>query len=61
MNTIIGHLNVKSMRKKFVLVKDVIKSRDVFLVPKSKLDSTVLVSQDHMFQDLKNLGEIEID
>ena len=49
------------MRKKFVLVKDVIKSKDVFLVPNSKLESTVLVNQDHMLQDLKNLGEIEID
>ena len=34
-NTIIGHLNINSFRKKSVFVKDIIKLFDVFLVPES--------------------------
>ena len=37
-NTIIGHLNINSFRKKFVFIKDIITLFDVFLVSESKLD-----------------------
>ena len=39
-NTIIGHLNINSLRNKFVFVEDIIKLFDVFLVSESKLDHT---------------------
>ena len=48
------------MRNKFVLVENIIKAFNIFLISESKLDSTFrLIS--FMLQDLNNLGEIEID
>ena len=38
LNTIIGHLNINSMRNKFVLVENIIKVFDIFLISESKLD-----------------------
>ena len=47
-NTIIGHLNINSLRNKFVFVEDIIKLFDVFLVSESKLDHTFLSNQFRM-------------
>ena len=48
------------MRNKFVLIENIIKAFDIFLISESKLDCTFrLIS--FMLQDLNNLGEIEID
>ena len=36
----VGHLNVNSIRNKFVLAENIIKTFDLFLIAESKLDST---------------------
>ena len=38
-NTITGHLNVNSFRKKFVFAEEIIQVFDIFLVSESKLDN----------------------
>ena len=40
LNTMIGHLNINSVRNKFVLVENIIKAFDIFLISESKLDCT---------------------
>ena len=45
LNTIIGHLKVNSMRNKFVLVENIIKTSDIFRISESKLDCTFPLSQ----------------
>ena len=44
-NTIIGHLNISSLRNKFVFFKDKLKLFDVFLFSESNIDHTFLSSQ----------------
>ena len=39
-NLIIGHLNINSVRNKFEMIAEIIKDFDIFLISKSKLDST---------------------
>ena len=55
----IGHLNINSMRSKFVLAENNIKAFDIFLISESKLVCTFPLNQ--FLQDLNNLDEIEID
>ena len=51
---IIGHLNINSIRNKFVLVENVIKAFDIFLISESKIAYFCFM--------LQNLNiEIEID
>ena len=45
LNTIIGHLSINSMRNKFVLVENIIKAFDIFLISESKLDCTFPFNQ----------------
>ena len=45
---VIGHLNTNSMRIKFVLVENIIKAFDIFLIPEPKLDYTFLLNQFHI-------------
>ena len=45
LNTIIGHLNIDSMRNKFVLVENFIKAFDIFLISESKLACTFRFNQ----------------
>ena len=46
LNTIIiDHLNINSMRNKFVLVENIIKAFDIFLISESKLDCTFPLNQ----------------
>ena len=40
LNTIIGQLDISSMRNKYVLVEDIIKVFGIFLISESKLDCT---------------------
>ena len=47
LNTIIGHLNINSMRNKFVLVQNIIKAFHIFLISESKLDCTFTLNQFH--------------
>ena len=42
---IVGHLNVNSIRNKYILAESVIKSFDVFLIAESKLASTFPMNQ----------------
>ena len=44
-NTIIGHLNISSLRNKFVFVKDKLRLLDVFLFSESNLEHTFPSSQ----------------
>ena len=39
-NTIIGHLDVNSLKNKFVFAQDLIRDFDIFLISESKLDDT---------------------
>ena len=39
-NTIIGHLNINSLRNKFAFALDLIRDFDIFLILESKLDDT---------------------
>ena len=45
LNTIIGYLNINSLRKKFVLVENVIKAFDIFVILESELDCTFPLNQ----------------
>ena len=48
LNTIIGDLNINSIRNKFVLVENIIKAFDIFLISESKLDCTFPLNQFHI-------------
>ena len=48
LNTIIGHLNINSLRNKFVLVENIIKAFDIFLISESRLDCTFPLNQFHI-------------
>ena len=59
---IVGHLNINSIRNKFILAESIVKAFDLFLISESKLDSTFSMSQFHIFefsffrQDLNRFG-----
>ena len=44
-NTIIGHLNINSIRNKFDTLDNVVKAFDIFLISESKLDNTFPINQ----------------
>ena len=44
-NTIIGHLNINSIRNKFDTLDNVVKAFDIFLISESKLDNTFPLNQ----------------
>ena len=45
LKTIIGHLDINSMRNKFVSVDNIIKAFDISLIPESMLDYTFLFNE----------------
>ena len=46
---IVGHLNINSIRNKFILAESIVKAFDLFLILESKLDSTFPTNQFHIF------------
>ena len=42
---IVGHLNIDSIRNKFIFAESVVKAFDLFLISESKLDSTFSMNQ----------------
>ena len=44
-----GHLNVNSIRNRFILAESIVKAFDLFLISESKLDSTFSMNQFHIF------------
>ena len=46
---IVGHLNINSIRNKFIFAESIVKAFDLFLVSESKLDSTFPMNQFHIF------------
>ena len=44
----VGHLNINSIRNKFILAETILKAFDVFLISVSKLDSTFPMNQFHI-------------
>ena len=44
-NTIIGHLNINSVRNKFDPLDNIVKAFDIFLISESKLDNTFPIYQ----------------
>ena len=46
---IVDHLNINSIRNKFILVESIVKAFDLFLISESKLDSTFPMNQFHIF------------
>ena len=46
---IVGHLNINSIRNKFILAESMVKTFDLFLISESKLDSTFPTIQFHIF------------
>ena len=44
-----GHLNINSIRNKFIFAESIVKAFDLFLISKSKLDSTFPMNQFHIF------------
>ena len=44
-NTIIGHLNINSVRNKFDNLHNLVKAFDIFLFSESKLDNTLPINQ----------------
>ena len=46
---IVGHLNINSIRNKFILPERIVKVFDLFRISESKLDSTFLLNQFHIF------------
>ena len=44
-NSIIGHLNINSIRNKFGTLDNVVKAFDIFLISESKLDNTFPINQ----------------
>ena len=45
----VGHLNINSIRNKFIFVESIVKAFDLFLISESKLDSTFPMNQFHIF------------
>ena len=45
----VGHLNINSIRNKFILAESIVKAFDLFLISESKLDSTFPTNQFHIF------------
>ena len=43
------HLNINSIRNKFILAENIVKAFDLFLISESKLDSTFPMNQFHIF------------
>ena len=48
LNTIIDHLSINSIRDKFVLIENVIKVFDIFLISESALDNIFPFNQFHV-------------
>ena len=47
---IVGHLNINSIRNKFVVAESIVKAFDLFLISESKLDSSTFpMTQFHIF------------
>ena len=46
---IVGHLNINSIKNKFVLAESIFKTFGLFLISESKLDSTFPMDQFHIF------------
>ena len=46
---IVGHLNINSIKNKFILAESIVKAFDFFLISESKLDSTFPMDQFHIF------------
>ena len=46
---VVGHLNINSIRNKFILAESIVKAFDLFLISESKLDSTFPMNQFHIF------------
>ena len=46
---IVGHLNINSIRNKFIFAESIVKAFDLFLISESKLDSTFPMNQLHIF------------
>ena len=44
-NTLIGHLNINSIRHKFDTLDNNVKAFDIFLISQSKLDNTFTINQ----------------
>ena len=44
-----GHLNINSIRNKFIFSEGIVKAFDSFLISESKLDSTFPMNQFHIF------------
>ena len=44
-STIIGHLNINSIRNKFDTLDNIVKAFDIFLISESKLDNTFPINQ----------------
>ena len=48
-STIVVHLDINSIRNKFIFAESIIKAFDLFLISESKLDSTFPMNQFHIF------------
>ena len=46
---VVGHLNINSIRHKFILTESIVKPFDLFLISESKLDSTFPINEFHIF------------
>ena len=46
---IVRHLNINSIRNKFIYAESIVKAFDLFLISESKLDSTFSMKQFHIF------------
>ena len=46
---IVNHLNINSIRNKFIFAERIVKVFDLFLISESKLDSTFPMNQLHIF------------
>ena len=44
-NTIIGHLNINSIRNNFDTLDNIVKAFDIFLISESKLDNNFSINQ----------------
>ena len=46
---IVGHLNINSIRTKFILAENIVKAFDLFLISESKLNGLFPMNQFHIF------------
>ena len=46
---IVGHLNINSIRNKFIFAESIVKAFDLFLISESKLDSSFPMNQFYIF------------